>query len=155
VRPGAIDFALTGLAPSRLVARADEFQTTKTIVIVTIIVIFVILVISVIAAVFCAVVPCLMHKKKRERQKRNRDLSAFNTDHRYRPVDHIELEHGGVQELPAENNFGGGGRKAELQGEFSEIPRVQQLDGFVAPPKPTAQPVELPSNTPYKYDHHR
>jgi hypothetical protein len=153
VRPGAIDFsALTGLAPSPLVARATAAQNTRRIWIITGVVILVSLVVM---GVFCAVVLCLMHKKKRERQKRHLDLGASNANHRYRPVDNIELEYGGVQELPAENSFGGGGRKAELQGEFSEVPRVQQLDGFVAPPKPSAQPAELPSDTSYKYDHHR
>ncbi|KAL5386264.1 hypothetical protein DPSP01_004345 [Paraphaeosphaeria sporulosa] len=153
VRPGAIDFsALTGLAPSSLVARASAADTTRRIWIITGVVMLVSLIII---GIFCAVVLCLMHKKKRQRQKQRIDLGASNANHRYRPVDNMELEYGGVQELPAENSFGGGGAKSELRSDFNEVPRVQQLDGFVAAPKPSALPAELPSATSYKNDYHR
>lgn len=153
MRPGAVDFsALTGLAPPSLVARASAADQTRRIWMITGIVILVSLVII---GVFCAVVLCLMHKKKRQRQKQRIDLGVSNANHRYHPVDNMELEYGGVQELPAENSFGGGGGKAELGSHFNEVPRVQQLDGFVAPPKPSAQPAELPSGTSYKSDYRR
>ncbi|KAF2651527.1 hypothetical protein K491DRAFT_760981 [Lophiostoma macrostomum CBS 122681] len=55
---------------------------------------------------------------------------------------------GGVQELPQDNYLkdGTGGMYPgpELQGEENEVPRVQQLDGFVAPPRIGESPVELP-----------
>jgi hypothetical protein len=55
---------------------------------------------------------------------------------------------GGIQELPQDNYLkdGTGGMYPgpELQGEEREVPRVQQLDGFVAPPRIGGDPVELP-----------
>ncbi|KAF2438224.1 hypothetical protein P171DRAFT_491510 [Karstenula rhodostoma CBS 690.94] len=150
VRAGAIDFsALTGLAAPSLAARASAANTTRRIWIITGVVILVSLIII---GAFCTVVLCFMHKKKRQRQKQQLDLGVSSANHRYRPVDDMELGYGGVQELPAENSFGGGGGKAELRSDF-EVQRVQQLDGFVAPPKPSAQPVELPTS--YKNDYHR
>ncbi|KAF9729437.1 hypothetical protein PMIN01_12301 [Paraphaeosphaeria minitans] len=152
-RPGTVDFsAFPGLAPSSLVARASVADTTRRIWMITGVVVLVSLVII---GVFCAVVLCLMHKKKRQRQKQRTYLGASDTNHRYCPVDNMELLHEGVQELPAENSFGGGGAKAELGSDFNEVPRVQQLDGFVAAPKPSAVPAELPSTTSYRNDYHR
>jgi hypothetical protein len=57
---------------------------------------------------------------------------------------------GGIQELPQDNYLKDGtgnmypGRGVELQSEEREVPRVQQLDGFVAPPRIGEEPVELP-----------
>ena len=105
----------------------------------------IILVLLIIGGIFCGVVLCLMYRKKQQRKKRNLDLSTSNTRHQYRPIDDMELQYGGVQELPAEYHLSG--HKAELPSSPYGVQKVQQLDGFVAPPQPSAQPVELPSNS--------
>ena len=108
----------------------------------------------VVIAAFCAVVLCLMHRKKQQRKKQHLDLGVSNATHRYQPVhNNIELEYGGVQEMPADSNYGG--RKAELGADGNEVHKVQQLDGFVAPPKPSAQPAELPTHAVGYQDHYR
>lgn len=150
VRPGAIDFsALAGLVQtSSLVRRATAAETTRRMWII----IGIISLVALIAGgIFCCIVLALMRRKKQQRKKRNLDLGASNRNHAYRPVEDMELGYTGVQEMPAENSFGGGGRKTELGGYANEVPRVQQLDGFVAPAKPSAAAVELPAS--YKDEH--
>lgn len=73
-----------------------------------------------------------MHRTKQRRKKQTLDLGRT---HRYQPVDNnVELAYGGVQELPVDYDPG---HKAEL-------------DGYIAAPKRSAQPAELPSSGNYK-----
>ncbi|KAJ4298990.1 hypothetical protein N0V90_004234 [Kalmusia sp. IMI 367209] len=131
VHSGAIDFSALArpAPPTSLVSRAAS-NTTRRIWIITGIVILVSLVVG---GIFCCVVLGLMYKKKQERKKRNIDLGGTNANHRYRPVEDMELGYQGVQELPAENY--GLGYKAELPSDVNEVPKVQQLDGYIAPAK--------------------
>ena len=152
VHPRAMDFsALVRPAPlSSLVSRATAAENTKRIWMITGIIILALLVIG---GIFCGVVLCLMHRTKKQRKKRTLDLAASNANHRYQPVNDIELGYAGVQELPVDYDYSG--RQVELPSHAHEVPKTQQLDGYVAPPKPSAQPTELPSNTNVYRDDYR
>ncbi|KAF1976889.1 hypothetical protein BU23DRAFT_14694 [Bimuria novae-zelandiae CBS 107.79] len=143
VGPDTVDFAaLTRpTAPTSLVARATSSETTRRIWIITGISILVSLVVM---GIFCCVVLYLMHRTKEKRKKRTLDLGLLNPNRGYCPVNDMELQYEGAQELPADHNFSG--YNVELPAGAHEVPKVQQLDGYVAPPKPSAHPAELASN---------
>ena len=152
VHPGAIDFsALARPAPSpSLTSRAAASDTTRRIWIITGIITLALLVVG---GIFCAVVLCCMYRKKQQRKKRNLGLGTVTATHRYQPVNDIELEPGRPHELPVDYNSSSYG--AELPSGAHGVPKVQELDGYIAPPKPSVLPAELPSNVRVYKDDYR
>ena len=146
-----IDFsALARSAPvSSLTSRSTAAENTRRVWIITGIITLALLVIG---GIFCAVVLCLMYRKKQQRKKRNPGLNIATATHRYQPVNDIELEPGRPQELPVDYNSSRYG--AGSSSYAHEAPRVQELDGYIVPPKPSVRPAELPSNAQvYKNDY--
>ena len=92
-----------------------------------------------------------MYRKKQQRKKRNFGQGTATATHQYHPVSDIELEPGRPQELPDYNSSYG----AELPSGAHGVPKVQELDGYIAPPKPSVLPAELPSNVRVYKDDYR
>ncbi|KAF2242269.1 hypothetical protein BU26DRAFT_157778 [Trematosphaeria pertusa] len=148
VHPGAaIDFSALARPiprPSNLLARATSTGTT-----IGGIIFIIVLVLIVIGIIFAAVVLILIWKNKAQRRKRQRQMEATKpaARHEYRVLEDTESGNGGLHELPQDNQVGDPVpyQTVELQADVNEVPRVQQLDGYTAPPKPNNQPTELPS----------
>ncbi|KAF2116997.1 hypothetical protein BDV96DRAFT_644437 [Lophiotrema nucula] len=139
--PSAIDFsALANSAPHTSPFKKRELTVVGIVWVV-------ILSLTAVSILFCIVIGIIIcNNKAKARQRQQKMNASRNVDSQSQGkgkyVALEDMEPGGLHEMPT--NSGVKGTGVELEGEGNEVPRVQQLDGFTAPPRVNSRPIELP-----------